>query len=36
MIDNIDSPYSSIPSLRELIYRRGIPVPAKLEEAIAS
>ena len=24
MIDNIDSPYASIPSLRELIYRRGL------------
>ena len=26
MIDDIDSPYSSIPSLRDLIYRRGLPV----------
>ena len=24
-IDDIDSPYASIPSLRELIYRRGLP-----------
>ena len=32
MIDAIDSPYSSIPSLRELIYKRGLapqPVPIK-------
>ena len=26
MIDDIDSPYSSIPSLRDLIYKRGLPV----------
>lgn len=25
MIDSIDSPYASIPSLRQLIYRRGLP-----------
>jgi len=25
LIDNIDSPYASIPSLRDLIYRRGLP-----------
>ena len=25
MIDNIDSPYASIASLRNLIYRRGLP-----------
>ena len=36
MIDSIDSPYSFISSLRELIYRRGIPVPAKVEAARAS
>ncbi len=28
IIDDIDSPYSSIPSLRELIYRRGLSAPA--------
>jgi len=28
-IDDIDSPYASIPSLRELIYRRGLPAPAE-------
>ena len=27
-IDDIDSPYASIPSLRELIYRRGLPETA--------
>ena len=26
MIDSIDSPYAHIASLRDLIYRRGIPV----------
>jgi N-acetylneuraminate synthase len=26
-IDDIDSPYASVPSLRELIYRRGLPEP---------
>jgi sialic acid synthase SpsE len=31
MIDDIDSPYASIPSLRELIYRRGLPVTRKTE-----
>jgi len=31
MIDDIDSPYSSIPSLRSLIYRRGLPVEKKAE-----
>lgn len=25
MIDDLDSPYASIPSLRDLIYRRGLP-----------
>jgi N-acetylneuraminate synthase len=29
MIDDIDSPYASIPALRELIYRRGLPLQAK-------
>jgi N-acetylneuraminate synthase len=29
MIDDIDSPYSTIASLRELIYRRGLPVQKK-------
>jgi N-acetylneuraminate synthase len=33
MIDNIDSPYASIPSLRELIYRRGLPAPLREVEA---
>ena len=28
LIDDIDSPYASIPSLREMIYRRGLPEPA--------
>jgi sialic acid synthase SpsE len=28
MIDDIDSPYSSIPSLRNLIYQRGLPLQA--------
>lgn len=36
MIDNIDSPYASIPSLRELIYRRGLPVAPALEAVRAS
>jgi len=27
-IDDIDSPYANIPSLRELIYRRGLPETA--------
>ncbi len=27
-IDDIDSPYASVPSLRELIYQRGLPEPA--------
>jgi len=27
-IDDIDSPYASVPSLRELIYRRGLPEAA--------
>lgn len=36
MIESIDSPYASIPSLRDLIYRRGIPVPANLEAVKAS
>jgi N-acetylneuraminate synthase len=31
MIDHIDSPYSTIPSLRELIYRRGLPVARNVE-----
>jgi len=31
MIDDIDSPYASIPSLRDLIYRRGLPVEKKAE-----
>jgi N-acetylneuraminate synthase len=31
MIDDIDSPYASIPSLRELIYRRGLPLGRKTE-----
>jgi N-acetylneuraminate synthase len=31
MIDDIDSPYASIPSLRDLIYRRGLPVQKKAE-----
>jgi N-acetylneuraminate synthase len=29
MIDSIDSPYASIPALRDLIYRRGLPAPGK-------
>ena len=29
MIDDIESPYSTIPSLRNLIYRRGLAVPKK-------
>jgi sialic acid synthase SpsE len=33
MIDNIDSPYASIPPLRELIYRRGLPGPLREVEA---
>ena len=36
MIDDIDSPYASIPSLRELIYRRGLPAPLRLEAVRAS
>jgi sialic acid synthase SpsE len=36
MIDDIDSPYSSIPSLRQVIYSRGIPIPAHLEAVKAS
>ncbi|HEY1241458.1 MAG TPA: N-acetylneuraminate synthase family protein [Bryobacteraceae bacterium] len=36
MIDNIDSPYASIPSLRELIYRRGLPAVPALEAVRAS
>lgn len=36
MIDHIDSPYASIPSLRELIYRRGLPVAPALEAVRAS
>jgi N-acetylneuraminate synthase len=31
MIDDIDSPYASIPSLRDLIYRRGLPLAKKTE-----
>jgi N-acetylneuraminate synthase len=31
MIDDIDSPYASIPSLRDLIYRRGLPVEKKAD-----
>jgi hypothetical protein len=31
MIDDIDSPYASIPSLRDLIYRRGMPNVANTE-----
>ena len=34
MIDDIDSPYASIPSLRQLIYRRGLP--AGMEEFAGS
>jgi N-acetylneuraminate synthase len=30
-IDDIDSPYSSIPSLRDLIYRRGLAPETKME-----
>jgi N-acetylneuraminate synthase len=33
MIDNIDSPYASIPSLRQVIYSRGLPAPLKEVEA---
>ena len=29
MIDDIESPYSTVPSLRNLIYRRGLPVQKK-------
>ena len=29
LIDDIESPYSTIPSLRDLIYRRGLTVPKK-------
>ena len=29
MIEDIDSPYASIPSLRDLIYRRGLPLVRK-------
>jgi len=36
MIDDIDSPYASIPSLRELIYRRGLPAPLRVEAVLAS
>jgi len=36
MIDDIDSPYASIPSLRELFYRRGLPAPLRLEAVRAS
>ncbi|MGA2115545.1 MAG: N-acetylneuraminate synthase family protein [Bryobacteraceae bacterium] len=36
MIDDIDSPYGSIPSLRQLIYRRGLPAPLRLEKVRAS
>jgi N-acetylneuraminate synthase len=34
-IDDIDSPYASIPSLRELIYRRGLPEPAAVSGGLA-
>ncbi|HJT87182.1 MAG TPA: N-acetylneuraminate synthase family protein [Bryobacteraceae bacterium] len=34
LIDNIDSPYASIPSLRNLIYRRGLPAAALTVEAV--
>jgi N-acetylneuraminate synthase len=30
MIDAIDSPYASVPSLRQSIYRRGIPPAADI------
>jgi N-acetylneuraminate synthase len=33
VIDAIDSPYANIPSLRELIYRRGLPTAAPLSLA---
>jgi N-acetylneuraminate synthase len=33
-IDDIDSPYASIPSLRELIYRRGLPPAGKGMEVV--
>jgi len=35
-IDDIDSPYASIPSLRELIYRRGLPEPAAATGGLAA
>ncbi len=35
MIDAIDSPYSSIPSLRELIYKRGLPPQPQELKAVA-
>jgi sialic acid synthase SpsE len=31
MIDDIDSPYASIPSLRKLIYERGLPAGSQAE-----
>lgn len=31
MIDDIDSPYASIPSLRSLIYQRGLPMEKRAE-----
>jgi hypothetical protein len=31
MIDDIDSPYASIPSLRNLIYQRGLPMQKKAD-----
>jgi sialic acid synthase SpsE len=34
-IDDIDSPYASIPSLRELIYRRGLPETLRGRIAVA-
>ena len=36
LIDDIESPYASIPSLRELIYRRGLPAPLRVEATRAS